>query len=85
MSPPIRAIDIHVHPADLQSQEELLGRGLAEHSHRPFRTDVPEVAIEELAALDFSAETEEKISVKNALNVLTHPSTRPILERVPTG
>jgi len=49
MSPPIRAIDIHVHPADPQSQEELLGRGLAEHSHRHFRTDVPEVAIEELA------------------------------------
>ena len=60
MSPPIRAIDIHVHPAYPRSQEELLGRELAERFCRRFRTDVPEVAIEGLTALDFSAETEER-------------------------
>ena len=47
--PPARAIDIHVHPADAQSQEDLFGRELAEHFYRHFRTDVPKLPMEELA------------------------------------
>ena len=49
MSNPIQAIDIHVHPADAQSQEDLFGRELAEHFYRHFGTDVPKLPMEELA------------------------------------
>ena len=36
----------------------------------------------DFAALDFPAETQEKIYWRNALKVLTHPNARPLLDRI---
>ena len=56
---------------------------------RLFGSDFPAISperwVNDFAKLDFPADTQEKIYWRNALEVLTHPNARPILERIPSG
>lgn len=45
----IRAIDIHTHPADRKSQEDLFGPEAGEHFYRYFRTIVPAKPMQQVA------------------------------------
>ena len=84
----LKALDIHVHPADAQSQVDLFGRELAEHFYTYFRGVVPATPMDEVAeayrqremgaillALDVETETGRKGNTNEevAACVARHP------------